>query len=253
MIAAAGICYPAHCSKMARPHSSGYDYEHIQPHSPLAGTPFGGTPALSRRGSFEYHPSPAASTTNLVNRTSMNGRDNYNAGLQRLRPTLDKNHSTYYNGSQTNLNGSEMDYMIPESDLSDEDKMYEEDSSSTIIGSTPDMKHDNRFSSTSSFGQKYSDTEYVIAELAKHDDNALISPWKRRLHRMAPLFTIAALGGYYVYYAFRIYYTVEAQRAYGKVFPMAWVFIVAECLVTGESTERTYPLLNGNLATVVLR
>ncbi|KAF1348178.1 nucleotide-diphospho-sugar transferase [Delphinella strobiligena] len=94
------------------------------------------------------------------------------------------------------------------------------------------MKGDNRFSSTSSFGQKFNDTEYVIAELAKHDDVALLAPWKRKLHRMAPLFTLVALGGYYVYYAFRIYYTVEAQRAYGKTFPMAWVFIGAEFLVT---------------------
>lgn len=233
MITAAGIgTQPT--STMARPHSSGYDYEHVQPHSPLASTPFGGTPSLSRRGSFEYQASPAASTTNLV-RNSMTSRDgSYNAGgLQRLRPTLDKNHSLYYNGSQTNLS-TEMDYMIPESDLSDEDKAFE-DSSSTIVGSTPDMKGDNRFSSTSSFGQKFNDTEYVIAELAKHDDVALLSPWKRKLHRMAPLFTLSALGGYYVYYAFRIYYTVEAQRAYGKVFPMAWVFIAAEFLVTGKS------------------
>lgn len=127
-----------------------------------------------------------------------------------------------------------MDYMIPENDYSDEDKAFE-DSSSTIVGSTPDMKGDNRFSSTSSFGQKFNDTEYVIAELAKHDDVALLAPWKRKLHRMAPLFTLVALGGYYVYYAFRIYYTVEAQRAYGKTFPMAWVFIGAEFLVTGKS------------------
>lgn len=164
----------------------------------------------------------------------MNGRDSNNVGLQRLRPTLDKNHSLYYNSSQTNLASSEMDYMIPESDMSDEDKHYYEDSSSTIVGSTPDMKNDNRFSSTSSFGQKFNDTEYIIAELAKHDDNALLTPWRRKLHRMAPLFTFLALGGYYVYYAFRIYYTVMAQRAYGKVFPMAWVFIGAEFLVTGE-------------------
>lgn len=220
---------------MSRPISGGYDYDAVQPHSPLgAGTPYGGTPSLSRRGSFEYHPSPAASTTQLV-RGQMGGRDGNNVGLQRLRPTLDKNHSMYYNNSsQTNLGNGEMDYMIPESDMSDED------GSSSMMGYMPDtkydgMKYDNsRFSSTSSFGQKYNDTEYTITELAKHDDNALLSPWKRKVHRMAPLFTFAALGGYYTYYAFRIYYTVEAQRAYGKVFPMAWVFISAEFLVTGK-------------------
>lgn len=220
---------------MSRPLSGGYDYESVHPHSPL-GTPFGGTPSLSRRGSFEYHSSPAASTTQLV-RNSMNNRDSYTGGLQRLRPTLDRNHNTYSNGSQTNLSATEREYMIPEKDSFDDERGPYEEDSSTVIGSTPDLKHDrSRFSSTSSFGQKFNDTEYVISELAKHDDVDLLPEWKRRLHRMSPLFTIAALGGYYTYYAFRIYFTVEAQKKYDKVYAMAWVFIAAEFLVTGMSS-----------------
>ncbi|KAG9802222.1 glycosyl transferas-like protein, partial [Aureobasidium melanogenum] len=58
-----------------------------------------------------------------------------------------------------------------------------------------------------------------------------MKPWKRKLHYMAPLFTIAAMGGYFTYYAFRIYFTVDAQRTNHKTYAMAWFFIAAEFLV----------------------
>jgi hypothetical protein len=190
---------------------------------------------MSRRPSYEYQPSPAASTTRLVG-----GRpDSQTAGnLQRLRPTLDKNHSTYFNGSSTNLN--ENDYMIPERGSYEDDKSpysADEEDASTVTGSTPETKSgfDNRFSTTSSFGQVYTDADYVVREIAKHDDIALMKPWKRKLHYLAPLFTIAAMGGYFTYYAFRIYYTVDAQRTNGTVYAMAWFFIAAEFLVARKS------------------
>jgi hypothetical protein len=212
-------------------HEGSYDYEHVNPTSPY-GTPFDGTPAMSRRPSYEYQPSPAASTTRLVG-----GRpDSQTAGgLQRLRPTLDKNHSTYFNGSSTNL-ATENDYMIPERDSYEDDKSpynVDEEDASTVTGSTPETKSgfDNRFSTTSSFGREYTDADYVVREIAKHDDIALMKPWKRKLHYMAPLFTIAAMGGYFTYYAFRIYYTVDAQRTNHKTYGMAWFFIAAEFLV----------------------
>ncbi|GAB7355557.1 hypothetical protein MBLNU459_g6031t1 [Dothideomycetes sp. NU459] len=238
---------------MARP-GSGYEYEHVQPHSPL-GTPFAGTPALSRRESFEYHPSPAASTTRLVGREQMRRDSSASGGLARLRPTLDRNHTTFYNGSSTNLAGSNRasspDYMIPERDSYDEDPeknpfIDEEGEASTVAGSTPGSKFgfDNRFSSSSSFGQRYHDDEYTIQKLNKHDDVDLLPAWKRRLHRLAPLFTIIAVGAYFTYFAFRIIFTISAQRAYHKVYIMAWLFIGAEFLVALPSFfHQVYSLL----------
>lgn len=237
---------------MARP-GSGYGYEHVNPQSPL-GTPFAGTPAMSRRGSFEYHPSPAASTTRLVGRDSMH-RDSSGSGLARLRPTLDRNHITYYNGSSTNLAGSTRagtpDYTIRERDSYDDEDpeknpfIDEEGETSTFTGSTPDSKFgfdNNRFSSSSSFGQKYHDDEYVIEKLNKHDDVDLLPTWKRRLHRLAPLFTIAAVGGYFTYFAFRIIFTVSAQRAFHKVYIMAWLFIAAEFMVARKFDMTARPV-----------
>lgn len=235
-------------------HQGSYDYEHVNPTSPY-GTPFDGTPSMSRRPSYDYQPSPAASTTRLVG-----GRPDSSTagGLQRLRPTLDKNHSTYFNGSSTNL-ATENDYMIPERGSYEDDKSpynVDEEDASTVTGSTPETKSgfDNRFSTTSSFGQVYTDADYVVREIAKHDDIALMKPWKRKLHYLAPLFTIAAMGGYFTYYAFRIYYTVDAQRTNGTVYAMAWFFIAAEFLVARKSnrSEANFPQCLQNFSSLVL-
>jgi hypothetical protein len=220
-------------------HQGSYDYEHVNPLSPY-GTPYDGTtPSMSRRPSYDYQHSPAASTTRLVS----GGRPDSQTtgGLQRLRPTLDKNHATYFNGSNgssTNL-ATENDYMIEERESYDDDKhspYHMDEDASTMNGSTRDTKSrfDNRFSTTSSFGREYTDADYVVREIAKHDDIALMKPWKRKLHYLAPLFTIAAMGGYFTYYGFRIYFTIDAQNANGTVYVMAWFFIAAEFLVASK-------------------
>jgi hypothetical protein len=69
---------------------------------------------------------------------------------------------------------------------------------------------------------------FTIETLDKNDDVDLLSPWKRRLYRLSPLFTFLAVGAYFTYYAYRIHCTVYAQRAYHKVYVMAWLFIAAE-------------------------
>lgn len=43
-----------------------------------------------------------------------------------------------------------------------------------------------------------------------------------------PFFTCLALAATFVYFGYRIYCTIDAQRAHHKLYPMAWVFIIAE-------------------------
>ena len=149
--------------------------------------------------------------------------------------------------------------MIPERGSYEDDKSpynVDEEDASTVTGSTPETKSgfDNRFSTTSSFGREYTDADYVVREIAKHDDIALMKPWKRKLHYLAPLFTIAAMGGYFTYYAFRIYYTVDAQRTNGTVYAMAWFFIAAEFLVARKLTHSKHksPTFLQNLSSLIL-
>lgn len=51
---------------------------------------------------------------------------------------------------------------------------------------------------------------------------------------MSPFFTLLALVAYYLYFVHRIMYTVRAQRQFGKVYAMAWLFIVSEALIAGK-------------------
>lgn len=60
------------------------------------------------------------------------------------------------------------------------------------------------------------------------DDIDHLPVWKRRINKCTPLFSVVAVTAYWVYFAYRIKYTVAAQREYKKVFGMAWTFIAVE-------------------------
>lgn len=82
--------------------------------------------------------------------------------------------------------------------------------------------------STNSFFKKFEPESYSIETLNKNDDVDLLVPWKRFIYRFSPLFTFFACASYFLYYAYRIYCTVIAQRAYHRIYVMAWLFIAAE-------------------------
>lgn len=90
-------------------------------------------------------------------------------------------------------------------------------------------------SSTNSFFKHFEPDSYSIETLNKNDDVDLLSPWRRRLYRLSPLFTFLACGSYFLYYAYRIHCTIVAQQAFGKTYVMAWLFIAAEGCVACTS------------------
>lgn len=93
--------------------------------------------------------------------------------------------------------------------------------------------------SINSFTKRLDEKSYHIETLHKHDDEIFLPPWKRFLYRLSPLFTFLACAAYFTYYGFRIHCTVAAQRAYNKIYVMAWCFIAAEgavaCKLPGET------------------
>ena len=91
-----------------------------------------------------------------------------------------------------------------------------------------------RESTASEFEIVYDDSDYQVEKLHEFDDFDRQPVWKRRLYRLSPLFSFLALGSYYLYFAHRVLYTVEAQHKYDKVYIMAWLFICAEALVAGK-------------------
>jgi len=94
------------------------------------------------------------------------------------------------------------------------------------------QKHDSisiyKTEHNNSFLKYIESSTFNIETLDKNDDVDLLSPWKRRLYRLSPFFTFLAVGAYFTYYSYRIHCTVYAQRAYHKIYVMAWLFIAAE-------------------------
>jgi hypothetical protein len=85
--------------------------------------------------------------------------------------------------------------------------------------------------STTSFEKSGDPSSYEIETLHEYDDVEFLSPWKRRLYRLSPLFTFLAAGAYFLYYGYRIHCTIYAQRAFHVIYVMAWLFISAEACV----------------------
>lgn len=108
----------------------------------------------------------------------------------------------------------------PELDLTDFTRYRERDGEKNYLRKIP--------LSVTSFEKKLDPDTYIIETLHKHDDVEFLPLWKRRLYRLSPLFTFLAVGAYFLYYAYRIHCTVVAQRAYHKIYIMAWLFIAAE-------------------------
>ena len=67
-----------------------------------------------------------------------------------------------------------------------------------------------------------------MVKLADADDIDHMASWKQTLYKFSPLMSVCSLAAYWVYFIYRVKYTVDAQRVAHKTFYMAWAFIVVE-------------------------
>jgi len=72
------------------------------------------------------------------------------------------------------------------------------------------------------------DAPCVVEQVHKQDDVDHMPKWKKYLHALTPLLSILSVGSYWVYFAFRIVYVLDAQAQSHKTFIMAWTFIAVE-------------------------
>ena len=77
---------------------------------------------------------------------------------------------------------------------------------------------------------------YVVEKFEKKDNAGYVATWKHRVNKLLPFSSIIAIGSYWLYLAFRVRYTVAAQRINHKVYPMAWIFLSIEVGVARESS-----------------
>jgi hypothetical protein len=181
----------------------------LLPSRPVSPSPF-------TRGQSFTPQSPSSSTYFLNG--NMSGNNSTTTLLpQTLRPPIPRRSSSTSSTYSVSLDGqTACPTPQPELDLTDFARYAEKD---------PLRKFPL---SITSFEKKLDHALYTIETLHKHDDVELLPLWKRRLYRLSPLITLLAVGAYFLYYAYRIHCTIIAQRAYHKVYIMAWLFIAAE-------------------------
>ncbi|KAF2134355.1 glycosyltransferase family 2 protein [Dothidotthia symphoricarpi CBS 119687] len=68
----------------------------------------------------------------------------------------------------------------------------------------------------------------LVERVHASDDIDHLPTWKRRINKCTPLFSLVAVASYWVYFVFRIKYTLAAQAVANRVFAMAWTFIAVE-------------------------
>lgn len=68
----------------------------------------------------------------------------------------------------------------------------------------------------------------AIVQLHARDDVDISGGWKRKVVKLAPLFTFLSSAAYVAYVTFRIYCVVSAQNISHKTYAPAWVFIAVE-------------------------
>lgn len=129
--------------------------------------------------------------------------------------------STFHGDSFSDTSSYDGATACPTPALQDESISYEEYKKQDLA--TPrQVRHFN------TFDKKYDTSVYQIETLHKYDDEIFLPPWKRNMYRLSPLFTFLACGSYFLYYSFRIFCIIDVQRAYDKIYIMAWLFIAAE-------------------------
>ncbi|RMZ83663.1 hypothetical protein DV738_g1076, partial [Chaetothyriales sp. CBS 135597] len=74
--------------------------------------------------------------------------------------------------------------------------------------------------------------EGQIAQLHTRDDKEFLQGWKRKLYFLSPFLAITTLALYFLYFGLRITFVVYAQTTYNAPFPLAWVFIAIEMIVS---------------------
>ena len=78
---------------------------------------------------------------------------------------------------------------------------------------------------------------YAVEKYNDKDDAGYVATWKMRLHQLLPVSSVAAIGAYWLYVAFRIRYTVALQHVRHIVFPVAWIFLAIEVGVACEASD----------------
>ena len=77
---------------------------------------------------------------------------------------------------------------------------------------------------------------YAVEKYHDKDDAGYVATWKKRLHALLPLSSVIAITAYWLYFTFRVRYTLALQRVDDTVFPVAWIFLATEVGIACETS-----------------
>lgn len=78
---------------------------------------------------------------------------------------------------------------------------------------------------------------YAVQRYDDKDDAGYVPTWKHRLNKLLPLTSFCAISAYWLYFSFRVVYTVAAQNLKHTVYPVAWLFLSIELGVACEPPD----------------
>lgn len=96
--------------------------------------------------------------------------------------------------------------------------------------------YSSHYSRATGFVQEQSESEpqssaeplCLVERVHGIDDIDHLPTWKRRINKCTPIFSLIAVSSYWVYFVFRVKYTLAAQEVANRIFAMAWTFIAIE-------------------------
>lgn len=81
------------------------------------------------------------------------------------------------------------------------------------------------------------ETNYIVEKLDNKDHAGYVATWKDKLNQLLPISSACAIASYWLYFSFRVRYTVAAQNLRHTVYPVAWLFLSIELGVACETPE----------------
>lgn len=75
---------------------------------------------------------------------------------------------------------------------------------------------------------------YRVKTCDERDDAGFITARRNRIYRLAPLTSMCFIGLYWIYFGFRVKFTMNAQNFAHTTYVMAWVLVLIEMRLAGE-------------------
>lgn len=97
---------------------------------------------------------------------------------------------------------------------------------------------------STTFDNKLETSSYLVQKLHQRDDHEQLTPFRRFLSRLTPIFTLLSIAAYINYFFWRIKATRDEERKDHKIYLLAWLFISAEAMIASKFMAHVLKCIN---------